>query len=117
MGTVPLHSHFPCEGTPEHEGSCTEPKLKLVSADAPGQREVPSHPAVGAAELLEVRRGLEESQDFFRESLLRAFGASSENNRESTAPPPAKSGVFAALELAEDDEDDDPYFRRKSGAV
>ncbi len=117
MGSAQFHSHFPCEGTPEHDGSCTEPKLKLVSAHAAEQRTVSSHPGVGPAELLEVRRGLEESQDFFRESLLRAFGASFENDHETAPPPPAKSGVFAAVELAEDDEDDDPYFRKRSGAV
>lgn len=117
MGTVQFHSHFPCEGTPKHDGSCAEPKLKLVSADDTEQRGVSSHPTVGAAELLEVRRGLEESQDFFRESLLRAFGESSVGNHQNSTPPPAKSGVFAAVDLAEDEEDDDPYFRRKSGAV
>lgn len=117
MGTLPLHSHFPCEGTPEHDGSCDEPKLRLVAVDAAENRDAAQRPSVTAADLLEVRRGLEESQDFFRESLMRAFGASTGNDHEQSTPPPVKSGVFAAVGLADDEEDDDPYFRRRSGAV
>lgn len=101
MGTS--HPHFPCEGTPDHDGSCNEPKRKL---------------RLEGVDLAELREELENSRQFFSEALQRAFDGSAAvvANKNDTVPPAAESGVYPAVTL-ECDEEDDPYFHRVSGAV
>ncbi len=100
MGTS--HPHFPCEGTPDHDGSCNEPKQKL---------------RLEGVDLAELREELENSRQFFSGALQRAFdGAAESENENDTVPPAEKSGVYPAVTL-ETDGEDDPYFNRVSGAV
>lgn len=107
-----FYSHFPCEGTPEHDGTCDQPKPMVEPT---------------GVDLKALKTALAESQGFFHESLQRAFNGGSplenevenDNDGERVVPPAAKSGVYPAVsaEVAPDEADEDPYYRYRSGAI
>lgn len=92
---VPLHPHFPCEGTPLHDGTCNDPQ--------PLPEDF----------WKEVLANVEASGAQYSEWMQRAFN---DYSHEETVPAAKESGTFRVFredELPEMDLDDP----RRSWAV